>query len=48
VILNFDYGDADASLLPALASAAGFSLPVAGETPFRLWDAAAFVLWKKG
>ncbi|HZF78054.1 MAG TPA: methyltransferase domain-containing protein [Acetobacteraceae bacterium] len=48
VILNFDYGDADASLLPALASAAGFSLPVAGETPFRLWDAAAFVLRKKG
>jgi SAM-dependent methyltransferase len=48
VILNFSYGDAEEAALRAMAAGAGFSLALAGERPFRLWDAAAFVLRKGG
>lgn len=40
-ILNWSYGDeADAT---ALAEAHGFTVELAGERPFRLWDGRAFV-----
>ena len=37
-----------AAALPAPAAVAHFSLPVASEAPFRLWDAAALALREGG
>jgi SAM-dependent methyltransferase len=42
VILNFAYGDESA--LPSLAAANGFAVAIAGERPFRHWDATAWRL----
>ena len=47
VILNYSYrGDAarDAADLASAAARHGFALERAGDRPFRLWDAAAFLL----
>ena len=51
VVLNYSYrGDEarDRADLAAAAAAQGFALERSGERPFRLWDAAAFLLRRGG
>ena len=50
-ILNLSFGrplDQDVAELSALAARHGFAVEVAGERPFTLWDAAAFLLRRDG
>ncbi len=49
IILNFSYGGLarDKAAVRALGAAGGFDALIDGETPFRLWDGAAFHLRRR-